>query len=271
MRLISALRGAMAIAPVFAGQAAGQVPDPREIVRRAFDRPDNLFEGQRNFTYLKRSVIKQFDGSGQITKQEIETSEVMVLYGRPYSRLVARDDKPLSAEESRDEQAKMDKEMRKRKAEGNSRKRTEEDRGRQAGREVADAFHFRLVRMESTQAGEAYVIDATPRLDYEAKSRQAKMFRQMTARLWIERAGFRFVRGEARVIDTVSFGWFLFRLQPGAVFEIDQVMVDGVLLPRHVHVKGQARIAGLKVLRIEMEISFSDYKRFQVDSKVLAQ
>jgi hypothetical protein len=264
MSLIGALLAGTAMA-----QTAVPPIEPREIVRRAFDRPDNLFEGQRDFTYMKRSVLKQFDSEGRVTKQEVETSEVLFLYGRPYARLVAKDDKPLSAEDSREARQKMEKEMRRRKSASPEESKKADDRGRQTGREVADAFHFRLARVENTSAGAAWVIDATPRSDYQAKTRQAKIFRHMTARLWISQDGFRFVRGEARVTETISLGWFLFRLQPGARFEIDQVLVDRVLLPRQIHVKGEARIAGFKVLRVEMETTFSEYKRFQVDSRVV--
>jgi hypothetical protein len=135
---------------------------------------------------------------------------------------------------------------------------------------VADAFHFQIARVETTVAGDTWVIDATPRAEFQPKSRQARMFKSMKARMWIEQKGFWLVKAEAHVTDTVSFGWFLFRLQPGAIFEIDQTMVDGVLLPRRIHVKGQARIAGLKVLRIEIETVYSEYKRFQVDSRVVS-
>ena len=43
-----------------------------------------------------------------------ETSEIMVLYGEPFERLIKRDGKPLPAREQKKEDAKFDEETRKR-------------------------------------------------------------------------------------------------------------------------------------------------------------
>ena len=44
---------------------------------------------------------------------------------------------------------------------------------------------------------------------------------------------------------------------------------DEVWLPKRIEAKASARLALVKKYRIESETKFSDYKRFQVDSRVV--
>ena len=74
--------------------------DPVEIIRRSVDRDFNNFERLKNYTYQEREENRQFDADGKVKKTEIETREVLILGGRPYGRVIARDDKPLSGKRS---------------------------------------------------------------------------------------------------------------------------------------------------------------------------
>jgi hypothetical protein len=44
---------------------------------------------------------------------------------------------------------------------------------------------------------------------------------------------------------------------------------DEVWLPKRIEVKASARVALVKTFRIEAETSYSNYRKFQVDSKVV--
>ena len=44
-----------------------------------------------------------------------------------------------------------------------------------------------------------------------------------------------------------------------------------VWLPKRAHIKGSVRIALVKVMRGEIVYTFSDYKKFQADSRVVTQ
>ncbi len=44
---------------------------------------------------------------------------------------------------------------------------------------------------------------------------------------------------------------------------------DEVWLPTHIEIHGNARIAYMKKLRLEIELTYRDYRKFQTDSKIV--
>ncbi len=96
--------------------------------------------------------------------------------GSPYRRLVARGDQPLATVEQQSEKARLAASIEERRretteqrqlriAEWESRRRKQ----REPMQEVPDAFDFHLAGEQTLDAGEAYVIDATPRPGYHPK------------------------------------------------------------------------------------------------------
>jgi hypothetical protein len=66
----------------------------------------------------------------------------------------------------------------------------------------------------------------------------------------------------------VGFG--LLRVAPGSSMHFEQTLVNGeIWLPSSMLVRFQARLALLKVLRGEYDIRYSDYRKFQSDSKIV--
>jgi hypothetical protein len=83
---------------------------------------------------------------------------VVVVYGEQVERLIAKDDKPLSADETRKEEERIQTITDKRKNESDSdrRKRVQkEEKEREDGRkfvlEIADAYNFRLASSDALE------------------------------------------------------------------------------------------------------------------------
>src|SRR5262245_442344 len=85
---------------------AAPAQDAAEIVRRSLDRDQINFDRLKNYTYQQRDVTREYDSKGNVKKTETETYEIMMLGGRPFDHLIARDDKPLPEKEARKEQEK---------------------------------------------------------------------------------------------------------------------------------------------------------------------
>ena len=256
---------------------SAQTPDPRELVRQAFAQDENIFNSVQDYTYTEHETRRSLDAKGKVTSTEQETSEVLYLYGRQYSKLVAKDGKPLSPSEAKKEEAKAEREVNRRKREADRGNKDPDDtaaRRRKAAREIADAFDFRIVGTEDVAAGrginaQTWLIDATPRRGYQAKTREAKLYAKTSGRLWINQADHSLVKAKIRVDDTISFGYFLFRLAPGARVEFERThLAANVWLPKHFFVKGEAKIGMVKTYRVEVEREYSDYKKFQTESTV---
>ncbi len=249
--------------------------DANEIIRRATDRDFTNFENRKNYTYQERTEVRQYNGKGQLSKTDVETNEVLVLEGQPYERLIARNDKPLSPKDAAKEQRKLDKEVDKRKNQSASeRARLEKERLEEQKymREFTEAFDFAVIGEEVVSGKPAWILSVTPKPGYRPKSSDAKMFTKLRGKVWIDKAEYHWVKAEGEAIDTLSFGFFLFRVAPGATVSFDQIRVNGeVWLPSHISVRAQARIALLKKMRAEIDITYREYHKFQADSKIVGE
>jgi hypothetical protein len=88
--------------------------------------------------------------------------------------------------------------------------------------------------------------------------------------LWIDKATYQWARVEAETTDTISWGLFLARLNPGAklVFEQAEVAPD-LWFPKRLHLIGSGRIGLVKRLAQDQVIEWGNYKKFSVDSKIV--
>jgi hypothetical protein len=260
--------------------AAGAVraaEDPREIVRRSIETDRHNAKLSENYTFIEREDQQQLDSQGRVKRRILETYDITLTEGSPYRRLVGRDDKPLSPDEERKEQSKLDKSIVQRRAETPEQRakrldkwRKERDRERAFLREMLDAFDFRLAGEETLNGRPVYVVDGTPKPGYRPKTREARFLPKLKGRLWIDAEGYNWVKMEAEVTDTITFYGIAARVAAGTRLFLEQVKVnDEVWLPQRISIKAQARVFLVKKINGEWDISFRDYKKFQSDSRIL--
>jgi hypothetical protein len=256
---------------LLAGPAHAQ--DAAEIIRRSVDRDAYNFERFKNYTFLERSEERRYGRNGRLSSTEIETYEFMVLGGRPYGRLVERDDKALPEKDVRKEQERLDKEQAKRQRESASDKAKEDkDRAEQRAflREVPEAFNLTIQGTEQIGGRPMWVIGAQPKPGYKPKLKRADILLRLRGKIWVDQTDYQWVKAEVEVIDAISFGLGILKLAPGAVLNFEQVRVnDEVWLPARVHVKADARLVYFHSVRAELDITYRDYKKFQADSRIV--
>jgi hypothetical protein len=252
--------------------------DPRDIVRRSVQLMDQNLAIVRNYTFLERSAIRELDSGGQVKTRKILLYDVTMLEGSPYRRLVGKDDHPLSGEEERTEQKKLEESIAQRRKETpaeRSKRIAEWEKKRQREREpldeLPDAFDFRIAGEEQIDGRDAWIITGTPRSGYHARNTLAKMFSKLRGKLWIDKADYQWIRTEAEVTADISWGLFVARLNKGARLDVQMTRVnDEVWLPKRIEAKISARLALVKKYRVESETGFSNYRKFQVESHVVA-
>jgi len=259
----------------FSSAAQELSPDPLEIVRRSVERDWTDYASRKNYTYQERTEMREYTRGGGQAASHSETSDVMILGGRPYERLTARDDRPLPAGEARKQQQRLDRELIKRQRESRAeriRYQKERAEDRAFVREIPEAFTFRLVGTSAVSNQPAWVIEAQPKSGYRAVHSQAKNFAKVRAKIWIEQATFHWVRLDAEVLDTISAGFGLLRVAPGGTLHFEQIRVnDEIWLPSNILVRYEARLAFVKKLRGEFEARYSNYQKFRSDSKIVEE
>jgi len=249
----------------------------RDLIRQTAQKDLENDKRQRDYTYIQREEQHRLDGKGQTKSTEVKTSEIMELYGEQVERLIAKDDKPLSDKDAKKEEEKIQKLVDKRKnesAEDRTKREEKEEKEREQGRqfvsEVADAYNFHFVGVESLAGRDTYVIDGEPRPGYEPHLKEAKILPKFRFRAWIDKDESQWKKLDIQCIDTVSFGLFLARIHKGSRILIDQTRVnDEVWLPQHVDVKIDVRLALLKNFNVEDDITYRDYKKFRTATKIV--
>ena len=251
---------------------------PNEIVRRAMEHDLSNWEKETNYTFVQRIEQRELNSDGGVKSTKSETEEIMFLYGQPYAHLVKRNDQPLSDSEAHKVEKKLNDTMEKRRQESPADRQKRladyERRHREEHSfllEVPEAYDFRILREETLNGRSAYVLMGEPRQSFRPKLNAARVLPKLRPKLWIGKDDYQWLRLEAEVIDTITWGGFLLRLHPGSHIELEQTLVNGeAWLPQHAHISFDARIALLKAIRLEVEAQFSDYKKFRTDSKIIS-
>lgn len=262
-------------------QAAAASTPPlsaKEIVRRAMEHDVNNWEQEKNYTFLQRVEQRELNTDGSQKSIKSETEEIIFLYGQPYAHLVKRNDQPLSDVDAKKVEKKLNDTMEKRShetpAEREKRlvdfeKRHQEEHSFLL--EVPEAYNFRILGEQNLNGRQAYVISGEPRQDFRPNLNAARVLPKLRPKLWIDKDGYQWLKLEADVIDTITWGGFLLRLHPGSHIDLEQVLVNNeVWLPLHARISFDARIALFKAMRMDVDAQFSDYKKFRTDSRIIS-
>jgi hypothetical protein len=249
----------------------------KDLIRKAAEKDIENDKRQRDYTYSERVEEHKLNGSGTVKSTEVRVYDVLQIYGEEVRRLISKDGKPLPEKEAAKEEDKIQKVIDKRKDESDSDrekrlKKEEKDRehDREFVTEVADAYNFTYVGTENLQGREAYVIDAEPRPGFEPHTREGKILPKFRFRLWLDRSESQWVKLDASCIDTVSFGLVLARIHKGSRVLIETTRVnDEVWLPQHISVHLDAKLALLKNIDLDEDVTYKDYKKFKSQTRIV--
>jgi hypothetical protein len=252
--------------------------DARDIVRKSLSLEQLNQRRMRDYTWVAGETSRRLDGKGKVTSEESSKWETVIVFGEPHRRVLERNGKPLSASDQRKEQIKLDKAVAKLQNESDEQRqrrlaKAEKDREEQREflQEIVDLYDFRLEREDQVEGRGVWVISATPKPGYQPKHRDAKPLLKIHGELWIDKAVYQWVRIEAETEDTISWGWFIARLDRGAKIVLEQTRVnDEIWLPKRQVVSGSGRLGLVKRIALEQETTWNNYRKFQVESKVIA-
>ena len=251
--------------------------DPHELVRRSIAQNQLDWVRMKDYTWQARSLEKHLDSHGKVESTKREAWETLILDGQPYRRTLERDGKPLSPEEQRVEQSRLDREIRKLNSETPAQKqRRLEDAEKQRRREFAflseipELYDLRLEGDATVDGRPVWVVSGAPRPGARPKSSDAKMLMKVRGRMWIDKATYQWAKVEAETTDTISWGLFLARLSAGAKMVFEQTEVNSeIWLPKRLLLTGSGRVGLIKRLARDEQIEWSNYRKFTVDYKIV--
>jgi len=246
---------------VLAAVAHAAPVDVRAIIQRSVAANEIDWKAAPNYSFVERDV--EVKGGRQTTK----TYQVLMIEGSQYNKVIAINDKPLTAAQQAQEEKKLQQEIAHRHGEapGDRAKRVAKyNRERQQDhimlQEMANAFDFKLIGEQQVNGREVWVLDATPRTGYRPKSRDAKVLTGMRGKLWVDKKDYQWVKVEAEVFRPVSFGLFVAKVRVGTRISLEQAPVTAsIWLPRHFRVDLTTSILGFGRHSIDDE-TYRDYR-----------
>jgi len=266
-RIALAAVWSMALPALAPAQDEPPLPEGNAYVRSVLGgaRPqDALID---DYSYDVEEARERLDKEGRATSVETRRYEVYFVKTRPVRRLVSRNGVPLGAAE----QAEVDgKAATHAKAIAEGRTVSEQPGLRLST--LLDSFDFKTVGREEREGRRTLVLDFEPRKDAGSKGQGDRaadaVTRILTGRLHIDEADRRVARLEARnapgqkasVATGVKIGAFELLMEYGAI--------DGrVWLPKKVVTLASGRAFLFKTFRIRNTTTYSNYRRFRVDTE----
>jgi hypothetical protein len=251
--------------------------DAAGIMRRALAEDAASAALARNYTYIEHQELRTRDGA-TVKVRDSNTYDVTLLEGSPYRRLVAHDGKPLDAKDQAKEEERLRKSIEDRRHETEAQKqqriadwRRKEEKQHEPLHEIPDAFSLRMAPDENIEGHEVYVIEGTPKPGYKPKTKTAFFLPKVKGRFWITKQGFQAVKIEFETLDTISWGGIVARVSKGTHVRVELTRVNNeVWLPKRILVAGSARVMLVKGYTGELDLTYSGFKKFTVDSRVVS-
>lgn len=199
-------------------------PDVPTIIQRSVEANDRDFKIAPEFNYKQREKIGD----------QIKTSQVTMIEGTPYYRLLAINGVPLDSQKAAAEEQKMQQAIQQRKAESAS-ARQERIAKYQKSRhsdhlmmsQLTQAFNFTMLGTRRVRGFTVWSLKAVPKPGYQPPNMDCQVLPGMEGEMWIDQKSYEWVKVTARVIRPVSIEGFLAQVQPGTEFEIEKNPVPG--------------------------------------------
>jgi hypothetical protein len=192
-------------------------------------------------------------------------SQITVIDGTPYERVVSRNGKPLSVEAEKREEDKYRRALGDRANETSAQRQKRIDKYQsdvKIFQEAPNAFLAKFLPDDSVAGRAAWVLDLTPNPNYHSANMRAKILTGIKARVWIDKQDLRIAKADATVIETVSMGWIMARINKGGHLQMTQTRLpDGAWMPHEFIVNGGARIFLVEAKKLDQTVTFDGFQR----------
>jgi len=261
-------------------KAAGiPLPDMKALFLDVTKNQKTLEELRRQYTFHVTTEMEQADSKSQSkTTREVEVFPISG--GGSVGHLIAKDGQPLAGGEKKKEDERFDKEYKERTKEqakkaaelaANPKKQAKEDAEDEADlTRILRVVRFSNPRRERFRGQDAIAVDFGANPDYKPKSIEEHFAQSLSGALWIDEQTHEMVRMEAHFSNAfkVAAG-LLAAVDKGSSFVFEQARVNNeVWLPSYAEIHMAARFLLFKGKANGIS-RFTDYKKFNVESKVL--
>jgi hypothetical protein len=262
-------------------EGARPLPDLEALMKSIIANQEKVEELREHYTCRLTEVERKLDGDGRVKSSETKVYEVTPIGSDSVERLLSINGKELSASEQEKEDKRVQKEVEeivKRREKQEQKKEQREARGENTKDKDDDDItildflrisEITSVRREMFRGHEVIAFDFEPRKGFKPKNRAEDIINKLAGTIWVDEAAQQIARLEARLTDSFKIGGgMLASIGPSTAFAFEQEKVDGELwMPSFGEANISARFLLLAKFNRSMERRYSDYKKYQIDSK----
>ena len=260
-------------------EGSRRLPELEPLLKALSENQDKIDEMRERYTCRLVEIERKHDGDGRIKETETKTYEVTPVGEALVERLMSVNGKELSASEREKEDKRVQKEVediikrREKKEQKEEQARAKGEKEKEDGRvEIKDFLRISeitSVRREMFRGHEVIAFDFEPRKGFKPKSRGEDIVNKLAGTIWVDEAAQQVARLEARLTDSFKIGGgMLASIGASTAFSFDQEKIgDEVWMPSSMEANISARVLLLAKFNRSVERRYSDYKKYQIDSK----
>jgi len=252
------------------------LPSFPELLQDVERNEDTAEKMRRDYTYHVHQEEQDDDSKGNVKKTTVTDSESLAIDGVRVDRVVARDGKPLTAEETKKESERIDKEVAKdkeRRAKLEDKGKATDSRGDQVltVSRILELGSFSNERRVEMDGRRTIVADYAGDPKAKTNSEFEKVFRDLVGTVWIDEQDRVLVRGEGHFLNDFKIGaGLVLNIHKGLSFEFQAAKVnDEVWLPTLVEARGSARFLLFGGVNGHLKLVTSDYRKFRTSTTII--
>ena len=256
------------------------LPELEPLMKAITENQDKIDELRERYTCRLVEIERKHDGDGRVKETETRAYEVTPVGAMFVERLMSVNGKELSASEREKEDKRVQKEVedlvkrRERKEQKEERARAKGEKEKKDDDDVEIKDFLRIseitsVRREMFQGHEVIAFDFEPRKGFKPKNRAEDIVNKLAGTIWVDETAQQVARLEARLTDSYKIGGgMLASIGASTAFSFEQQKIgDEVWLPSSMEANISARVLLLAKFNRSVERRYSDYKKYQIDSK----
>jgi hypothetical protein len=260
-------------------QDARPLPDLESLIKSITANQEKIEEMRERYTCKLIEIERKHDGDGRVKGSDTRIYEVTPVGLAFVERLMSVNGKDLSASDREKEDKRVQKEIEdvlKRREKKDQQKERARARGEKEEKdddlEISDFLRISeitSVRREMFHNHEVIAFDFEPRKGFKPKNRSEEIVNKLAGTIWVDEAAQQIARLEARLTDSFKIGGgVLASISPSTAFVFEQDKIgDEVWLPSLMEANISARVMVFAKFSRSMERRYSEYKKYQVDSR----
>lgn len=230
----------------------------------------------KDYIYRQTQTYEQADGHGGVKKREVRVFDVFWLQGVPVRKMTSKEGKPLSADELKKEDERIDKEVksaREKREKNDGKGRQTDPRGNEevTVARILELGTFQNARRVLLGGRDTIVMDYAGDPKAKTRNRAEEVIRDLTGTVWVDETDKEIVRTEGRFFRSFKIGGGLVaNVHEGTSFGMEQAKVNGeVWLPTRLDGRGEARFLLFLNFNGAVHVVDEDFRKFKTSSTLL--